>query len=360
MLAGIIIFILLIVVHEYGHFIAAKRNGVDVEEFGIGFPPKLFGKTLGKGIWRAYYTINLLPLGGFVRMKGESESDKRKGSYGAAKIGAKSRIILAGVAMNAIIAILILTVQAGTGMPRLLENQFEMESFVTSRNERLAIPYVTEGGPAEEAGMRTGDIIVAINGQEFTKNDQLLDELEDKAGKVIGLVYLQGGERIEDTIQLNESDDEEGILGIGIPVELVETRHNPLVTPIVAVGTAAQFTWATLQAFGSSILNLFLGNFSEASENVVGPVGIFSLLSSFSAIGFDYVVFFAAIISLTLAIINVLPLPALDGGRLAMALLINSKRVNISRSREELIHVLGFIALLILALVITLVDIGRF
>ena len=120
---GIILFILLIVLHEYGHFLVAKRNGVDVEEFGIGFPPKIWGKKLGKGIFEGYYTINLLPLGGFVKLKGESGDDLDKGSFKIASGKAKLKIMLAGVAMNLVAAFVILTIVALFGMPKLINNQ---------------------------------------------------------------------------------------------------------------------------------------------------------------------------------------------------------------------------------------------
>jgi len=122
------LFVLLILVHEYGHFLAAKKNGVEVEEFGIGFPPRIGGKTFGKGIFRAYYTLNWLPFGGFVKMKGENEADKRKGSFGAASYPAKVIIIAAGVFMNLVAAVVILTVLAWVGMPQVIPNQFHIST----------------------------------------------------------------------------------------------------------------------------------------------------------------------------------------------------------------------------------------
>jgi len=359
MLLGIIIFVLLVVVHELGHFIAAKRNGVEVEEFGIGFPPRLFGKKMGKGKWRTHYTFNLIPLGGFVRLKGENEKDKRKGSYGAARFRIKAKIILAGVAVNALVAILIFSWQAATGMPKLIDNQFELESFVTDRNQRLAVAVVDDDTPASQIGLSQGDIIVSINDKLVETEADLLAVLEVNRSKLTEITYQTNGQQNTVEVELLDGSGEEGVLGI-IPLELVETRHNPLVAPIVGIGTAVHFSAVTIDGFATSLWRLITGNFSEAAENVTGPVGIFSILTSLENVGIDYLIFFAAIISLTLAIMNVLPLPALDGGRLAMSYLINSHRFKISTKREELIHVIGFVSLLLLALLITLVDIGRF
>jgi len=359
MLIGIIIFVLLIVVHELGHFIAAKRNGVDVEEFGLGFPPKLFGKKLGKGKWRTLYTFNLIPLGGFVRLKGENEKDKRKGSYGAARFKVKAKIILAGVGVNALVAVTVFSIQAATGMPQLFENQFEMESFITERNERLAVATIDEDTPAAEIGLSQGDIVVSVDGRKVQTEKKLIEVLYQHQSQEVDITYQSNGETFTKTTTLLDGTTESGVLGI-VPLELIETRHNLLVAPIVGVGTAINFTAVTIDGFATSLGRLLTGNFSAAAENVTGPVGIFSILTSLENVGIDYLIFFAGIISLTLAIMNTLPLPALDGGRLAMSYLISSKRFKISTKNEELVHVIGFISLLILALLITVVDIGRF
>ncbi|MDQ5958805.1 MAG: regulator of sigma protease, partial [Patescibacteria group bacterium] len=128
LILGLFLFFMLVVLHEYGHFLVAKRNGVDVEEFGVGFPPKLFGKTFGKGIFKSYYTVNLLPLGGFVRLKGENDAATEKGSLGAASTNVKLRIMLAGVAVNFVAALIFFTIVAWVGMPQIVPNQFTVAS----------------------------------------------------------------------------------------------------------------------------------------------------------------------------------------------------------------------------------------
>lgn len=359
MLLGIFIFVVLIVIHEIGHFIAAKRNNVEVEEFGLGFPPRLFGLKLGKGKWRTFYTLNLLPLGGFVRLKGENETDRRKGSYGAARFKSKVKIILAGVAMNAVLAIGIFTVQAGVGMPQLFDNQFRLETYVTSENMRIAVATVDEMTPAEEVGLREGDILVSIDGQPITTEASLLSNLAKNASTSVEIEYQHDGKTMTETTTLMDGSDEQGYLGF-IPLELNEVRHSWLAAPVVGVGTAVEFSVLTVEGFAHAFWNLITGNFGSAAENITGPVGIFAILSSLENVGFDYLIFFGGILSMTLAIMNTLPLPALDGGRLAVSFLVRTKRFELIERREELIHVVGFMAMLLLAIVITLVDVGRF
>ena len=128
LILAILFFVILVVIHEYGHYLVARRNGVEAEEFGIGFPPKIWGKKMGRGIFRTYYSINSLPLGGFVKLKGESDEDTAKGSYGAASFWVKTKIILAGVLVNFFAAILIFTILAMIGMPKMVDDQFSLDS----------------------------------------------------------------------------------------------------------------------------------------------------------------------------------------------------------------------------------------
>jgi regulator of sigma E protease len=359
MLVGFITFIVLILVHEFGHYIAAKRNGVEVEEFGIGFPPKITGRTMGKGFWRTEYTLNWLPLGGFVRLKGENAADKRKGSFGSASLKVKTKIALAGVGMNALVAVLIFSVLAAKGMPQFFDGQFRLDNFITESSQQVAVSSISKDTPAYELGLEDGDIITAINDQPVVDETELVTELQANKGQLTKVSFLADGSAQSQMVKLLDDQDERGVLGV-FPVNLQKIKHNPLVAPVVGIGTAVQFSVLTLQGFGNSIADLLTGNFQAASENVTGPVGIFAIFSAFSNLGYAYLLFFAGIISITLAVINVLPLPALDGGRLFMAYLVDGFKLNITEQREDLIHLAGFVALLVLAVVITVVDIGRF
>src|SRR4051812_20294745 len=156
---GLILFIGLVVVHEYGHFIAARRNGVEVEEFGIFFPPRLYKKKTKAG-W--VFSINALPLGGFVKLKGEHDSDTEPGSFGAASLWVKSKIMAAGVFFNLVTPLVLLTILALIGMPKLVDNQFTVKSDTKQVSRKVLIGYVDPASPADKAGLKPQDQIESI------------------------------------------------------------------------------------------------------------------------------------------------------------------------------------------------------
>lgn len=381
LILGLILFVLLVVLHEYGHFLVAKRNGVEVEEFGVGFPPKLYGRKMGKGIFEGYYTINLLPLGGFVRLKGEHDADTEKGAYGSVNTPAKLRIMLAGVAMNLAAALLIFTIVAWVGMPQLIDNQFTVKSDATIIRSDVIAGYIATGSPAEKAGIKSGDIITAVAGQHVSTREQLRAATKANAGKTVSIDYIRKGDTAQTQAQLlsNEevtaslnTSDPKGYLGVSSnEYKLAKSTWS---APIVAVGVTAQFTKLTLVGLGSAIANIGKALFSTitghgqqakeqasaASENVSGPVGIFAILQQGSALGYQFILFVVGLISLTLAIMNILPIPALDGGRAFVTLLFRVMKRPLLPRTEELIHGTGFAALMILFIVITVVDVRRF
>ena len=159
-LTGLVVLVVLIVVHELGHAIVARRNGVVVEEFGIGFPPKAWGKKLKNGV---LFTLNWLPLGGFVRLKGEHDSATGKGTYGAASFWVKTKILLAGVVMNWLVAAAILTVLAVVGLPKVVPNQFVMNGDGRVETSAVSLVRIVEGSAAEKAGFKADDVIVLID-----------------------------------------------------------------------------------------------------------------------------------------------------------------------------------------------------
>ena len=168
-------FIGLILFHEWGHFILSRRNGVEVEEFGLGFPPraKILAKKKG-----TVYSLNWLPLGGFVKLKGEHDSDTEKGTFGAASSWAKSKIMMAGVAMNLVAAFVLFTIVALVGMPKLLDQQFTVSSDTKIIKEVdnkgvIKIDYIIDKSPAQTAGLQVDDQIVSINGVSIDKPKKL-------------------------------------------------------------------------------------------------------------------------------------------------------------------------------------------
>jgi regulator of sigma E protease len=354
---GIVLFILLIVVHEYGHFLAAKRNGVEVEEFGIGFPPRIYGRTMGKGIFRGFYSVNLLPLGGFVKLKGETDADTRKGSFGAASFGAKTQIILAGVVMNFIAAAAILTVLSWTGMPRLVEDQFTIASDTTIGNQSVLVGFVAEDSPGAAAGLELGDELISLGGTAIISSDQLFELTDERAGETQEILYVRDNQQQRATITLNgpEAETQFGVA----PTDLIVERST-WSAPLRGLGLTAQFSWLTLSGVYTTIVDLVNGNGSQAAESVTGPVGIFVLLRDISEAGLSFVMFFIALISITLGVMNALPIPALDGGRLFVSGLFKLLKRPLSPQLEQRIHSTGMVALLMLIALITVVDVRRF
>ena len=378
---GIILFILMILLHEYGHFLVAKRNGVEVEEFGIGFPPKIWGKKLGKGIFEGYYTINLLPLGGFVKLKGESGDDLDKGSFKIASGKAKLKIMLAGVAMNLVAAFVILTIVALFGMPKLINNQFTVASDSKVSKSESLINYIDEGSPAQKSGLKISDNLKSLNGTKINSQDELRQLTKSNAGKNVDITYIRTGKTFSTKTQLlsaqqvsesQNTNNPKGYLG-------VETTDYTLVkstwsAPIVAIGLSLQIIKLTIVGLGSTLAHLgsSIGLFvighgtqaksqaSLASQNVTGPIGVYALLSRGSVLGYQFILFIVGLLSLTLAIMNALPIPALDGGRAFLLVLFRLIKKPLLPKTEDKIHGTGFAILMILFVVIAIVDIKRF
>lgn len=346
---------LLVVVHELGHAIVARRNGVEVDEFGIGFPPRAWKRKLKNG---TLFTLNWLPLGGFVRLKGEHDSATGKGTYGGATMWVKTKILLAGVVMNWLTAVVIFTILALTGLPQLVQNQFTVPSDTRTSAEQVYAAAVADGSPAAKAGITSQDIILAANHQNLTNAQQLVDFTSQHAGKQVTLTVMHDKQPRDVTLTLNkEHSASQGYAGIS-PYEQT-TRTSTWSAPIVGVGLTAQLTWETLKGLGTTVSQLAHQQFKEAGQNVAGPVGIFSILKSSSEIGLKPVLFLIGIISLTLAVMNVLPIPALDGGRLFVTLIFRALKRPLTKEREESIQMAGFLALMALVVLVTVVDVGR-
>lgn len=378
---GLILFVLLVVAHEYGHFLVAKKNGVKVEEFGIGFPPKLYGRKLGKGIFRGYYSINLLPLGGFVKLKGEHDADKSPGSYGAASLSGKFKIMLAGVTMNLIVALILFTIVAWLGMPQLVDKQFNVKNDSKIVLSEVIVNYVEADSPAAIMGLKEGDIIKSVGEDKIVVQTDLYNATKKYAGQPVAIEYARSDQTITTTAKLlsqktvdesAKNGEQKGYLGVGSSE--YQLARSTWSAPIVAVGTTAQFTTLTLKAIGSSLFSLAKAFFnaitgngqqakqaaSAASENVSGPIGIFAILKQGTVLGYRFILFVIAMLSLTLAIMNVLPIPALDGGKVLVTGLFRLFKKPLTPKAEDLIHGTGFALLMLLFVLITIVDVKRF
>ncbi|HJQ08944.1 MAG TPA: M50 family metallopeptidase [Candidatus Saccharimonadales bacterium] len=373
LILGLLLFVGLVVLHEFGHFIAARRNGVEVEEFGIGFPPRAWSRKTKRGF---VFSLNWLPIGGFVKLKGENDSATEKGSFGAASFSTKTKIMLAGVGMNLLAAFAIFTALAWIGMPQILDNQFSVKSDTKVVQRELLVGYVEPGSPADKGGLEPRDKLFGFidasssfkqlgpDGREvltpFGSAAQLPSITKAHAGKPLTIVYERGGERREANVVLRSHEEAKGSAYLGMsPAEFTITRAT-WSAPVQSVGLIGQITAATFKGLGTAISALFQGDTAKASEQVSGPVGIVVALKDGSLLGLQFVLLIIGIISLSLAIMNVLPIPALDGGRFYVMLLSRLFGKRLSQDMEERIVGSSFIFLLILIVLITIVDVRRF
>lgn len=369
---GLIVLVLLVVVHELGHAVVAKRNGVVVEEFGIGFPPKAWAKKLKSGM---LFTLNWLPLGGFVKLQGENDSASKKGDYGAATFWQKTKILFAGVVVNWLVAVLLLTALAWTsGLPKIIPSQFTVPSDTTLVTSPVIVSSIVEGYPAAGAGIEQGDEIISFNGEPIESTQELIDVSKDSRGETVPVVYERDG--TETTVDVTLRDADSAVFGAGLgQQEYVKATWS---APVVGVVTTAQYTWVTLEGLGNLLYNFVAGlvgqlsfsaegreqateQLNEAGASVAGPVGILGVIfPAASEAGFSQIVFLAAIISLTLAVMNALPIPALDGGRWFVTALYKVRGKKLTKEKEESIHGTGFMVLMGLIVIITIADVIKF
>lgn len=361
LIVGLILFVLLIVAHEFGHFIAAKRNGVDVEEFGLGFPPRVWSKRLGRGIWRTDYSINLLPIGGFVRLKGENEADKRPHSYGSASFGAKAKITLAGVAANYLIAIILISIVAAIRLPVVLDNQFTVGSDTTTLRQDVVAVRVVDNSAALRAGLAEGDAIRQINSQEITSSQQLIELTPQLAGKTVDVVVAKPDGAIQSlTVSLPlERDASGGFLGVSSQ-DLVERRVT-WSAPIVGFVVANQLGGEAFKVLGQAVIQFLSGEAGSASSAGAGVTGFVGIIVIFNQIdSLSQMLLLTGAISLSLALMNALPIPALDGGRLALSGLFRLIRKPLTPKIENAVHTTGFVLLMGMVVLITIADVKRF
>ncbi len=354
---GLLLFIGLVILHEFGHFIVARRGGVEVEEFGIGFPPRAWARKTKKGF---LFTLNWLPIGGFVKLKGENDSATEAGSFGASSFKTKGKIMLAGVAMNLLAAFVIFTILGWVGMPRLLDNQYHIASDTQIAHREVLVGLIEPHTPAATSGLRTRDRLVAINAIQISSADQLPQLTKRFAGTSASITYMRGGQQHVAYATLRSAAQAKNGAYLGLsPAEFALTRST-WSAPLQALGLMKQFTIATFQGLGTAINAVFHGDGAKASEQVSGPVGIVVVLHDGSLLGYQFVLLIVGLISLSLAIMNVLPIPALDGGRFYVLVLSRVFGKRLSKDMEERIVGASFVFLLGLIVVITIVDVRRF
>lgn len=342
---------LLVLIHEFGHFVAARLFGIDVDEFGIGFPPRLLGIKKGN----TTYSINWLPLGGFVKIKGDDDPDNHgPGTFASKPARVRALVIAAGVIMNLVLSSLLFGIGFASGVPEAVEG---LPKDARIRDQRIQVVEVIKGSAAEKAGILPGDIIVSVDGRTFSKIDEVQTYVNAAAGPVD--VRLRRGQESIQKELTPAADAEAGRKVMG--VSLVESAivsypwYSAVGRGIYASGFYAKEIFLT---FADLIRGLFVGQ--KPGVELSGPVGIAVLTGQAARLGFIYLLQFAALLSVNLAVINVLPIPALDGGRLLFIFIEKIRGRGIRPIVESVIHRSAFLILIFLVFLVTAGDLLRY
>lgn len=359
---------LLVFVHELGHFLTAIRNGIRVDEFGFGFPPRLFGIVKDedgkyKIVWgskempsgKTVYSINWIPLGGFVKIAGEDGHDvSDPNSFASKSAWVRIKVLGAGVFMNFLFAWFLIAIVLMLGMPQPIEPS-ERGKY---ENAKIQVLSIGKGTPAETMGLTPGDSLVAINGKKVTSLEQVSQAISSNKGKTITVDVDRFGKALSlSGTPRTEYPANEGALGISFSETAVVSYpwYEAIYRGAI---TTYNITMAIFEAFGKMIASLF--GAEKTPLDVTGPVGIVYLTKQMSDLGLAYLLQFAALLSINLGIINILPIPALDGGRILFILIEKLKGSPVSRRIEGMIHQVGFILLLLLMLLVTIRDFSQF
>ena len=345
----IIIFILtlsiLVLVHELGHFLMAKKMGVKVEEFGIGLPPKLFGIKKGETL----YSVNLLPIGGFVKLFGEEYGETAKGNKNRTFVNKKpwqkTLIVLGGVLGNFLLGWFIFSYLVTQGIP------------VPTNN--VIVEKVTKNSPASMAGLKEKDVITKLiynnKSINLTSANTLIEETKKSAGKKIKLFVQRNQQQLTiDLVPRVNPPKGEGPLGIAI-TSFIEKKYPWYTAPYYGLIEAFSITSKISSELGKMLFNLI--TFQKQNVDVAGPIGIANLAGQAVKFGRNAFLEFLALLSLNLAIINILPFPALDGGRLVFVLYEGFTKKKPNKDFEKYTNLIGFVVLLSLAALITVNDV---
>lgn len=382
MLVTIIIFVLVLSVlvfsHEFGHFFTARRFGVKAEEFGFGFPPRAIGWYKNRfGHWRqivgnrsvesleasedeklhpgknaTIYSINWLPIGGFVKIKGENgEGKDEHDSFVSKKIWKRVVILAAGVTMNVVLAWFLFSVGYMIGLPQSTDT---LSKNAKVSEPQVMIAQVLPNSPAATAGLKEGDSILNINGLPVGSEKSLQDAVAASAGKQAELLIKRDGK--EQSIKVTPVSKDGGRATMGVAIFAAGLVRYPFFSAIwegakTTVWTLGQIIYAFYDLFK----NIFTGH--KVSDAFAGPVGIAEVTGQAARLGFVYLLQFTSLLSLNLAFINIIPFPALDGGRILFLLIEKIKGRPVRQEVETLIHNIGFLVLIALVIFVTYKDI---
>lgn len=342
----IIVLAVLILAHEFGHFIIAKKSGMRVDEFGIGFPPRLLKFKKGETV----YSVNAIPFGGFVKIHGEEGQDKEDPrSFASKSISVRSAVIAAGVIFNVILAWVLISVGFMIGMPTSVGS---VPAGAQITDKKVIILEAQKNSPAESAGLKSGDRLIDFDSVEAAQKF-----ISENKGREIILNYQRGDENFSAKLIPRENPPE-GQGAIGIMMDDIGVVSVPWYR---AIWEGLKLTCQLIIAIAAAIFNFIAGAIKGISgmDQILGPVGIVTVTGTVAKLGLAYVLNFMAILSINLAIINIIPFPALDGGRLLFLLIEKIKGSPISPKVSGIAHGIGLAILLILMLSITYMDIMR-
>lgn len=370
MFITILIFIailgLLILVHELGHFFTARIFKVKAEEFGFGYPPRMFGFVKDDaGQWtlvkpsdraesfkRTVWSLNWLPLGGFVKIKGEDANAlKESDSFASRPVYQRFIMMFAGVFMNFFLCFVLLTIGFVSGIPTMVDDQPHPR--LNATNQRVQVMSLVPDSPAAAAGVRVGDTLLSIDGQPVLSVSQVQSKTTT-GDSPLEFVVSRGSEQLTKSIT-PMADSPGGPTAIGVGLVKTATVKYPWYTAVYqGAKTTVSLTLAILEAFAKIIGDLFSGTKVEA--DVAGPLGIAVLTGQVVKLGWIYILQFAALLSINLGIINLLPIPALDGGRILFLIIEKIKGRPVKQKLEAAIHQIGFIFLMGIIILVTFKD----
>ena len=366
----IIILGLLVFVHEFGHFIVARRNGIKADEFGFGFPPRFVGvvknDTTGKYdiIWgnqdiaspHTIYSFNWIPLGGFVKIKGEEGGQTTDtDSFANKPAWTRIKVLGAGVAMNFLLAWVLISLVYILGLPQPISPDQRGKY----PDQKVQILEVKPGTPAADMHLRPLDEIISIDGKTVVTTEEVTSAIAAKKGQEFSLVIKRGESVMTlQGVPRTEYPKNEGALGISLS-ETALMRY-PWYEAIVEGGKTTVKVTETILVYLGKMLASLVGGAEKVALDVTGPVGIVYLTKQMTEMGFSYLLWSAALLSINLGIFNILPIPALDGGRIFFILIEKIKGKPVSHFIENRIHQVGFMLLLFLMLLVTIRDFSQF
>lgn len=351
----------LVFIHELGHFAVAKWTGMRVDEFAIGFPPRIWSKKRGE----TTYAFNAIPFGGYVKIHGESPDEEGMGdddprSFDHKPVRARVAVILAGITMNVLFAFVALTLAFSVGFTSISQD-LSTRSDTTVLRQEVLVSSVGVESPADKAGIKPGDVVLSLTpeGGEATQPSSITElvaftkDLQAQGNLSLAVSYDRAGVTNEAQVALNPTGP-----AMGITIQSLDTVKVPFwQAPGVAIkemGAILGLTWDALAGFGKKLVK------AELDENVSGPIGIYQATATATQMGFSQVLFLAVVLSLNLALLNLLPIPALDGGKFVFLMVegVFRKKV-IHRKLEQGMTAVSFFLLIGLMVVLTGRDIFR-